>query len=81
MFFVCVSMLMLTEINIIKRWSGVGIVRSPQMSNAVVEFSPENEEVTSMPQHVAGRKAVTVVCAYGLNSNLEYPVSLDSVWL
>lgn len=56
---------------------GVGILMSCQLSPA--EFSPENERVASMLQHVSGRKAVAVVSAYGLNSNLKYLVSLDSL--
>lgn len=49
------------------------IVTNPQLRTRPLgtEFSPEDKRVASTIQHVAGREAVAVVSAYGLNSNLE----------
>ncbi len=43
-----------------KRQANVGILTSPRLSAAVLDFSPLNERVSSMQLQVAGRKALTV---------------------
>jgi len=48
----------------VRRQAGVGILASPRLSAAVLEFLPVNERVASMRLLVAGGKALTVVCAY-----------------
>jgi len=59
--------------------AGEGILTSPRLSTAVLEFAPENERVASLLLRVAGYKALTVVCAYVPNRSSEYPLFLDSV--
>jgi len=60
-----------------RRWAGLGILTSPRLSAAVLEFSLENERVTSLRPPVAGSKALTVVCAYAPNSSSDYPAFLS----
>jgi len=62
-----------------RRRAGVGILTSPRLSPAVLEFSTENERVTSPCLGVAGSKALTVVCAYAPNRSSGYPAFLESV--
>ena len=57
---------------------GVGILTSPLLSAAVLEFFPVNEGVASMRQ-VAKGKALTVVCACAPNTSSEYSAFLESL--
>ncbi|XP_054863716.1 uncharacterized protein LOC129348130 [Amphiprion ocellaris] len=55
-----------------RHWAGVDILTSPRLSDAFLEFSPENERVASLRLRVAEGKILTVVCAYAPNSSSEY---------
>jgi len=61
----------------VRRQAGVGIITSPRLSAAVLEFSPVNERVASMRLQVAAGKALTVVCASAPNISSEYPAFLE----
>ena len=55
---------------------GVGILTSPRLSAAVLEFTPVNERVTSLYLR-AGGKTLTVVSAYAPNGSVEYAAFLE----
>ena len=48
-------------------WAGVGILTSPRLSAAMLEFTPVDETITSLGLRVIGVKTLTVVCTYALN--------------
>jgi len=50
------------ELPRVRRRAGVGILTSPRLSAAVLEFAPENERVASLRLRVAGSKALTGLC-------------------
>jgi len=55
----------------VRHQAGVGILTSPRLSAALLEFSSVNERVASIGLQVAGGKALTVVCAYAPNSRVS----------
>ena len=55
---------------------GVGILTSPRLSAAVLEFTPVDERVTSL-YLMAGGKTLTVVSAYAPNGSVEYAAFLE----
>jgi len=59
----------------VRRQVGVGILTSPRLSAAVLEFSPVNERVASMRLQVAGGKALTVMYAYAKSTDHHLVVS------
>ena len=61
-----------------RRWVGVGLLIAPQLSRHVLEFTPVNERVASLRLRV-GDRSLTVICAYGPNGSVEYPVFLESL--
>uniref|UniRef100_A0AAQ6IFT4 Endonuclease/exonuclease/phosphatase domain-containing protein n=1 Tax=Anabas testudineus TaxID=64144 RepID=A0AAQ6IFT4_ANATE len=61
-----------------RRWAGVGLLIAPQLSCHVLEFSPVDERVVSLRLRV-GDRSLTVVCAYGPNSSVEYPAFIGSL--
>ena len=60
----------------VRRRAGVGILTSPWLSAAVLEFTPMDERVVSLRLR-AGGKTLTVVSAYALNGSSEYAVFLE----
>jgi len=52
--------------------ASVGILPSPWLTTTVLEFSPVNERVASMPLQVAGGKALTV---------LMHRAAVQSIWV
>jgi len=59
--------------------AGEGILTSPWLSAAVLEFSVEDERVASLSLLFAGSKALNVVCAYAPNRISQYSTFLESV--
>lgn len=49
------------------------LTRSPWLNAAVLNFSPEDENIDSMRLRVPGAKVLPVVCAYALNSSSGIP--------
>ena len=56
----------------------MGLLIAPLLSRHVLEFSPVNERVVSLHLQ-AGDRSLTVVSAYGPNSNVEYPTFLEAL--
>ena len=56
----------------------MGLLKAPQLSHHVLEFTPVNELVASLRLQV-GYRSLTVVSAYGPNSSAEYPAFLESL--
>ena len=63
----------------VRRWAGVGILTNPQLSAAVLEFTPVDERVASLHLRVVGGKTLTVVCVYAPNSSSEYSALLETL--
>ena len=60
----------------VRRRADVGILTSPRLSAAVLEFTPVDERVASLRLR-AGRKTLTVVCAYALGLQLTTNLIID----
>lgn len=60
----------------VRRQVGVGILTSPRLSAAVLEFTSVDERVASLHLR-AGGKSLTVVCEYAPNSSSEYAAFLE----
>ena len=63
----------------VRAQAGVGILTSPRLSSATLEFTPVDERVASLRLRVGGGKTLTVVCAYAPNSSSEYSAFLDTL--
>ena len=66
----------------VRRKAGVGILTSPRLSAATLEFNPVDETVASLRLRVVGGKtvgALTVVCAYAPNGSSEYSAFLETL--
>ena len=59
--------------------AGVGILTSPRLSAAVLEFVPVDERVASMRIRISERKTLTIVVAYAPNDCSEYSTFLEKV--
>jgi len=59
--------------------SGCGDTHKSLAERLVLEISPVNERITSLPLAVAGWKALTVLSAYAPSSSSEYPAFLESL--
>ena len=57
----------------------MGTLTSPWLGSTKLEFVPVGERVASMWLKVAGRKTLTVVCAYAPNSSSEDSAFLERV--
>ena len=62
-----------------RRRAGVGILTSPRLSAATLEFTPVDERVASLRLRVVGGKTLTVVCAYAPNKSSEYSAFLETL--
>ena len=60
----------------VRGWVGVGILRSPWLSAAVLEFTLVDETVASLRLR-AGGKTLAVVSAYAPNGSSEYAAFLE----
>ena len=63
----------------VRRRAGVGILTSPRLSAATLEFTPVDERVASLRLRVVGGKTLTVVCAYAPNRSSEYSAFLETL--
>ena len=59
--------------------AGVGILTSPRLSAAMLEFTPVDKRVASLRVRVIGGKTLTVVCAYAPNHSSEYSAFLETL--
>ena len=57
----------------------MGILTSPRLSAAMLEFTPVDEMVAFLRLRVLGGKTLTVVCACALNHSSEYLAFLETL--
>ena len=63
----------------VRAQAGVGILTSPRLSAATLEFTPVDKRVASLRLRVGGGKTLTVVCAYAPNDSSKYSAFLDTL--